>query len=152
MLSALIWVLLVVGVGVWAKNWGRSGLLFGILSFFLSPLVGALILIICGRTAESKAEQKAANSQPIQVIVNTTGGQPLVADQVQVIPVDTVPSEPKVLEEAPAEPVITQTVVQEQKKAEKVEKVQNKVQEHRQKKATRSRRSTKSANPRASKK
>ncbi len=45
----LIWLLLCVLVAVGAENRNRSGFLWFIFSFFISPIVAGLILILLGR-------------------------------------------------------------------------------------------------------
>lgn len=55
----LILVLMSSGIAWWAKEWGRSALVFGIISLVLSPVVGLFALLICGKSLEKKAEDKA---------------------------------------------------------------------------------------------
>jgi uncharacterized membrane protein YiaA len=42
------WLILAVLIGVWASNRGRSGFGYFLLAAILSPLIGALILLIAG--------------------------------------------------------------------------------------------------------
>lgn len=54
-----VWVLLAWGVGMWADARGRSGVSFGALSFFFSPiLAGIILLIMSDKKAESVAENR----------------------------------------------------------------------------------------------
>ena len=48
MLVFLLWVLLVFVIGSWAKSWNRSFGGYALLSFFLSPIVGAIVLVVSG--------------------------------------------------------------------------------------------------------
>lgn len=59
----LIWGLLVVFVSVWAKNWGRKASNYFWLSFFLSPLVGALVLLIKGKDDSSITQQRISSKE-----------------------------------------------------------------------------------------
>ena len=54
----IIWFALTILIGVWANNWGRSGFGFFVLSFILSPLLGAIILLIAGRNTEKSESRK----------------------------------------------------------------------------------------------
>lgn len=47
----LIYGFFCVLVGYWAANWGRSGVRFALLSLLLSPLVGALVLLVRGKNS-----------------------------------------------------------------------------------------------------
>jgi len=49
MLFFLAWIFFVLIVGKWASAWNRSFWNYAILSFFLSPLIGAAILLLNGR-------------------------------------------------------------------------------------------------------
>ena len=65
MVGLIIWVLLVVLVSQWAGNWGRNASNYFWLSFFLSPLVGALVLLIKGKD-DSSINQQRINSKEIK--------------------------------------------------------------------------------------
>lgn len=57
----VIWFFLSWGVGALADSRGRSGIGFGLLSFFTSPLLGVIIvLIIKDLNAESERDYKLA--------------------------------------------------------------------------------------------
>lgn len=43
-------------IGMWANNWGRNGLGWGLLALLISPLMTALILLVCGRYNEAQKE------------------------------------------------------------------------------------------------
>ena len=58
MIAIIVWVLLVVLISVWANNWGRKASNYFWLSFFLSPLVGALVLLIKGKDEGSLNQRK----------------------------------------------------------------------------------------------
>ena len=62
MFGLVIWVLLVVLVSVWAKNWGRKASNYFWLSFFLS-LVGALVLLIKGKDDSSITQQRISSKE-----------------------------------------------------------------------------------------
>lgn len=51
-------LMLSIGVGVWASSWGQSGIGFGLLSLILSPLLGAIVLLIMGKSDEVKAAEQ----------------------------------------------------------------------------------------------
>ncbi|WPJ50439.1 hypothetical protein RCIP0023_00397 [Klebsiella phage RCIP0023] len=69
-----IWFIMVILVGVWANAWGRSGILFGLLSLILSPLIGAIVLLCAGKKVVATQPQ---NMQPIQnIVIHTNGTTP----------------------------------------------------------------------------
>jgi len=53
----IIWISLCFVIGSGAKNRGRSSVGFFFLSFFLSPLLGIIILFVLGETKEAKNER-----------------------------------------------------------------------------------------------
>lgn len=44
----LFWVVFVVLIGIWAHKWNRNAFGWAVLSFFISPLLGALFLLASG--------------------------------------------------------------------------------------------------------
>jgi hypothetical protein len=52
MIIALAWILGAIAIGVWASNWGRSGIGFGLLGLFVSPIIGILALLIFGKVGK----------------------------------------------------------------------------------------------------
>ena len=69
MLEVILYLLMVVGIGVWASRWDRSVPLFVIVAVLLSPIVGAIALLITGKKA---AFQKFEPQSTPPVIVNVT--------------------------------------------------------------------------------
>ena len=63
MFVVLIWVLLVILVSVWANNWGHKASNYFWLSFFLSPVVGALVLRIKGKDDSSINQQRISSKE-----------------------------------------------------------------------------------------
>ena len=53
-LLLLAWILLAMSVGWWAKLWSRNGLFWGVTSVLVSPVVGAIALLIVGSNKPSK--------------------------------------------------------------------------------------------------
>lgn len=47
--TIVIWVLICYAIGVWAIRWDRSGIGYGALAIFASPLLASLVLFIYGR-------------------------------------------------------------------------------------------------------
>ena len=47
-----------VGIALWANKWGRKGIGWFFLSFFVSPLLTAIILAICGKKKLLEGEIK----------------------------------------------------------------------------------------------
>ena len=52
----IIYPLLLILIAVWARRWGRSGIIWALIAFFLSPLIAALVLLIFGKNAKSCPE------------------------------------------------------------------------------------------------
>jgi hypothetical protein len=52
MIIFLIWVFFVFVIGAWAKSWNRSFAGYAILSFWLSPIIGAIVLLISGKASK----------------------------------------------------------------------------------------------------
>lgn len=48
----LSWLVFTFCLGIWANRWGRSGLGWAILSFFISPLLSGVILLAIGRRGQ----------------------------------------------------------------------------------------------------
>jgi len=46
---AILWILLIILVTIWASKWERSGGIYFVVALVLSPLVAGLILLIEGR-------------------------------------------------------------------------------------------------------
>ena len=44
-------------IGIWANNWGRSGLGWGFGALLFSPLLAALVLLVVGKTDAKKTEE-----------------------------------------------------------------------------------------------
>lgn len=80
----LFWIAFVVLIGIWASKWNRNGFGWAVLSFFISPLLGALFLLaagingkrclacvkmmpkealVCGNCGRSEAEAHALRTQ-----------------------------------------------------------------------------------------
>jgi hypothetical protein len=47
--GVLFWLFLCIAVPIWASKWGRFAFGYFLLSFFLSPLVGAIVLLLRGK-------------------------------------------------------------------------------------------------------
>lgn len=54
----IIWLLLGIGVGAFADSRGRSGFGYFLLSFFFSPLLGLIILLITANLKEQAANEE----------------------------------------------------------------------------------------------
>ncbi|NDC23789.1 MAG: hypothetical protein EB120_05035 [Proteobacteria bacterium] len=52
MVLFLFWVLFVFVIGAWAKSWNRSFGGYALLSFLLSPIIGAIVLVISGKASK----------------------------------------------------------------------------------------------------
>jgi TctA family transporter len=50
---AIVWILLIIVVTVWASRWGRSAIFYFLLSFLLSPIIGAVVLLISGKSEKN---------------------------------------------------------------------------------------------------
>lgn len=57
----IFWLVFAILVGVWAGNWGRSGFGYFLLAALLSPLLGALILLVAGKK-QAVVETRAVES------------------------------------------------------------------------------------------
>ena len=53
------WVLLSIGVGVLAGTRGQSGFAFFFLSFFMSPIIGLIIVLIMRNRTEDEKKERA---------------------------------------------------------------------------------------------
>ena len=49
----VFWVICTVGISVWASRWNRSGIAWFFVSFFLSPVLAGLILLIAGNNGKN---------------------------------------------------------------------------------------------------
>ncbi len=49
LMVGLPWLLLSCAVGVWASMWNHSFILYFIISFIISPIAGAIIVLIIGK-------------------------------------------------------------------------------------------------------
>lgn len=65
-----IWIILSIIVGSLATKYGRSGFGFFVLSLLLSPLIGAVILLIAGRTIQNELEREAIKERAREAIYN----------------------------------------------------------------------------------
>ena len=52
----LLWIAGVIGVGILADRYGRSGFLWGLLALFLSPLVIGIVLLAKGKDEKGVVE------------------------------------------------------------------------------------------------
>jgi hypothetical protein len=60
----IVWVLFALAMGGWASSWGRSGAGYFALSFFFSPILSTLVLLVAGNKAEKEAgEVRRAEEQ-----------------------------------------------------------------------------------------
>lgn len=55
-------------IGVWASNWGRSGLLWFFLALIISPLISGIILLIIGKSDAGKAAEIESTAQKAAAI------------------------------------------------------------------------------------
>lgn len=60
-LFIVIWAVIACAIGAWAESKGRSGFGYGAMSFILSPLLPAIILLVVSdKKAEAAAEARRA--------------------------------------------------------------------------------------------
>jgi hypothetical protein len=59
---AILWFLLVILVTVWASRWGRSTLFYFLVSLFISPIIGGVILLISGKKERRRALESEKTS------------------------------------------------------------------------------------------
>jgi hypothetical protein len=52
-----LWILAGVAIGAWARAWGRDFLSYALLGGLVSPLIGAIVLLIKGRLTEPEPRQ-----------------------------------------------------------------------------------------------
>ena len=50
----VLWIFFCFLVGMWAQNWGRSFGSYFVLSLFLSPIVGAIVLAVKGEVVDGE--------------------------------------------------------------------------------------------------
>lgn len=60
--TALFWLIFTIVICCMAKSRGRSALGFFLLSFFLSPLVGLIVLLIVGKNEPHVVEVRYADA------------------------------------------------------------------------------------------
>jgi hypothetical protein len=56
--SIVVWFILCVLIGLWAEKWYRSSVKWAIISLFISPLIGALILACMGKNKKAIEKEK----------------------------------------------------------------------------------------------
>lgn len=82
----VVWFILALLVGWWASEWGRSGVGYFFLTFFGSPILGGIVLLIVGnkRAREAAEESKRAEQrreherqlESLRVIAGTAAAKP----------------------------------------------------------------------------
>jgi len=63
LIGLIVWVMLCFVMGTWAQNWGRSYWEAFLLSFFCSPIIGALNVLIEGKNEKAIEGQSLASGE-----------------------------------------------------------------------------------------
>jgi len=67
----IIWFVFACAIGGWASSRGRSALGFGALSFFLSPVLAGIVLLVVrdlNKAAEHETEQRREHERQLESI------------------------------------------------------------------------------------
>jgi ABC-type Fe3+ transport system permease subunit len=54
MLLLILWIVITIGIGVWASKWGRNGIGWAVFSLAATPLIAAIVLLICGNNMKKE--------------------------------------------------------------------------------------------------
>lgn len=66
MLTILLWILFAVAVGAWAQSWNRSFGGYLLVSLIVSPILGAIILLCCGKNDEAEKAEESKKAMDVQ--------------------------------------------------------------------------------------
>lgn len=62
----VFWVIVAVLVGAWAVGRGRSGWGFGLLSFFLSPILAVIVLLVMKDLKQAAADEERRRAEDLK--------------------------------------------------------------------------------------
>lgn len=64
LVTIIFWIALCILIGWWAKQWGRDPAIWGIISFFLSPIIAGIALAVLGEDFDADVDAGSLKKCP----------------------------------------------------------------------------------------